>query len=788
MAGIVSAEEPLPVERQIEIISNFMTARGLDEKIPPSFAMSLQPTDELEEEIPPPAQKCGMWAALEYSRNYNQLDKDLLLAMNAPVLARPVLDNRFDSPGGQFKIHYNKTGSEAVWQADKDSDGDGVPDYVESTASILDNVHNHIIVNLGYPSPPTDGSQGGDERYDVYLVDLAGGAYGFTYTVDSIAAPDTSIFLYTTYMEIDNDYQELQVYKDRPLDAVKVTTAHEYFHAVQFGIEAIEFEVFEYLVDGVPRSRAMPYWMEMSAVWMEEEMYDDINDYYYYLPFFYNEPYQSLQQFRDGTGGIHAYGSAIFPIYLSEKYGSDVIRDIWMKCADTLGPTFLTAAGAVLDSITGDSMSWRKAVNEFAVWNFFTGKRAQMAPSGVGFEERSNYPGFADSKIHVVQDYPQRLTLQDTPVGPDHNGVGYIKLDQLHAFQKFKFFIFPSDSFLVVDTNYWECKGYTCTEFEDPCYEPDPFDCCIDSFCNDSARVYDTRLGYDWMEVTLEWCQTCELKDTMGTVFQYLIDPNCTVDCETADTLVTTYDSVAVDSIFSAFFPLDAAYDETWSFAYLYQSNSDLNEFYVEDTLYIPDHLRPAPNTNRANEFSIVNPEVLRSITVVATPASTERLNYQFTGLRGTARRVGIWILETMVDSLRQSIVDENAIEVQGDILVAYPNPAVIAKMGDMPLNISYRVPTDAVSNFVYANPRLTMDVYNVAGDYIRFVDTSVMVAPNNIYNENKTVLWEAQWDLKNGSGADVASGVYILLVRLYDDANDGEIVLEKITKVAVIR
>ncbi|MDF1544496.1 MAG: hypothetical protein P1R58_05270 [bacterium] len=791
LVGTASADEAIPLERQIEIISNFMTARGLDEKIPPSFSMSLQPaekSDELEEELPPPAEKCGMWAALEYSLNYNQLDKDLLLAMNAPVLARPVLDNRYDSPGGKFKVHYTKNGSDAVWQADKDSDGDGVPDFVESTASILDNVYNHIIVNLGYPSPPTDGSQGGDERYDVYLRDLGGAAYGFTYTVDSIVAPDTSTFLYTTYMELDNDYQELQAYKDRPLDAIKVTAAHEYFHAVQFGIEGKEFEIFLYVVDGETRARAMPYWMEMSSVWMEEEVYDDINDYYYYLPFFYNEPYQSLQQFRDGTGGIHSYASGIFPLYLSEKHGPDVIHDIWMKCADTLGPTFLTAAGAVLDSITGDSMSWRRAVNEFAVWNFFTGQRAGMAPAGTGFEERASYPAFSDSKIHVIQDYPQRLPLTETPLAADHNGAAYMKLDQLQAFQRDKYVVYPADSFLVVDTNYWECKGYTCTAFEDPCFDPDPFECCIDSFCNDSARVYDTRLGYDWMEVTLEWCQECELKDKMGTVFQYLVDPNCTVDCETADTLITQYESILVDSVFTAYWALDNDYSELWSFSFLYQSNADLNQFYIEDTLVTPHHMKPSPPAPQLDKLDIYDPELLRSITVVATPASTERLNYQFTGLRGAPRRFGVFVFELLIDSLRQSVVDEEAIQVTGDILVAYPNPAVTAKMGSDPLYISYRVPTDNVSNFVYTNPRLTMDVYNVAGDYVRFVDTAVQVEPNNIYNENKTVLWEAQWDLKNGAGADVASGVYILLIRLYDESDGGRIVLEKTTKVAVIR
>ncbi len=36
----------------------------------------------------------------------------------------------------------------------------------------------------------------------------------------------------------------------------------------------------------------------MSAVWMEEQQYTGINDYYNYLPFFFGTPMSSIQQFN----------------------------------------------------------------------------------------------------------------------------------------------------------------------------------------------------------------------------------------------------------------------------------------------------------------------------------------------------------------------------------------------------------------------------------------------------------------------------------------------------------
>ena len=81
---------------------------------------------------------------------------------------------------------------------------------------------------------------------------------------------------------------------------------------MQFGIDFTEAEVDNQEV-------VRRYWMELSAVWMEEEIYDNINDYYSYLPFFFSNSRLSLQQFRSFTD-LHPYGAVVFAVYLSERF------------------------------------------------------------------------------------------------------------------------------------------------------------------------------------------------------------------------------------------------------------------------------------------------------------------------------------------------------------------------------------------------------------------------------------------------------------------------------------
>ena len=77
------------------------------------------------------------------------------------------------------------------------------------------------------------------------------------------------------------------------MNLLKVTAAHEFFHAVQFAYDIGE--------DG--------WFMESTATWMEEHVYDAINDNLQYLA---TSPLAQPLIPLDQTSGLRVYGAWIF--------------------------------------------------------------------------------------------------------------------------------------------------------------------------------------------------------------------------------------------------------------------------------------------------------------------------------------------------------------------------------------------------------------------------------------------------------------------------------------------
>src|SRR4051812_41065572 len=78
------------------------------------------------------------------------------------------------SPSGKILVHFTRNGPNAV--PAKDSDMSGLPDFVEEVANVYDEVLAYYE-SIGFRAPQTDESlpdNGGDGKFDVYLVDFAG--------------------------------------------------------------------------------------------------------------------------------------------------------------------------------------------------------------------------------------------------------------------------------------------------------------------------------------------------------------------------------------------------------------------------------------------------------------------------------------------------------------------------------------------------------------------------------------------------------------------------------------
>jgi hypothetical protein len=160
----------------------------------------------------------------------------------------------YDTPQGHVRVHY------VADPADRDSPAlastrvGGVPDWVVAAGEAAELAWARETA-LGFPPPPADdgdgAERGGDARYDLYVCDLASHDLGeLAATVADLPGSGFS------YVVVDNDYAPAEV---KPLttagaEQLRVTVAHELFHAIQIG---------------QARGR-LPEWLaEATAVWME---------------------------------------------------------------------------------------------------------------------------------------------------------------------------------------------------------------------------------------------------------------------------------------------------------------------------------------------------------------------------------------------------------------------------------------------------------------------------------------------------------------------------------------
>ena len=130
----------------------------------------------------------------------------------------------------------------------------GVPDWVVSVGDAAEAAWTRETA-LGFPAPPADdgdgAERGGDARYDLYVCDLA--SHDLGELAATVADPPGSGF---SYIVVDNDYAPAEVapLKTTGVEQLRVTIAHELFHAIQIG---------------QARGR-LPEWLaEATAVWME---------------------------------------------------------------------------------------------------------------------------------------------------------------------------------------------------------------------------------------------------------------------------------------------------------------------------------------------------------------------------------------------------------------------------------------------------------------------------------------------------------------------------------------
>jgi hypothetical protein len=259
----------------------------------------------------------------------------------------------FTSPGGKFLVHFTRGGPNAVPAADED--GSGTPDFVEQVAGVYDEVEAHYEA-LGFRPPKSDEGQpdnGGDGKFDVYLIDFAGIGDG-TFQVDAcdVEAPERC----AGYMVQENDFAGYGY--PSTLVANRILGSHELFHGIQAAYDRGQGSVFA----------------EGTAVWATESFDPSLGDFEAFIDGYLDNPSRSLDVPLPGPVDPFSYGSAIFFQFLEERHGPGTVRELVERTENGAfgaeDPRWIEALDPMLAT---KSSTFAETFVEFAEWNLFAG-------------------------------------------------------------------------------------------------------------------------------------------------------------------------------------------------------------------------------------------------------------------------------------------------------------------------------------------------------------------------------------------------------------------------------
>lgn len=228
-----------------------------------------------------------------------------------PTLSGPELTRETQN----FIIHYTNSGRDAASES-----------YVDMVETTLEEVLQIEIGEFGWPLPPIDCGEGGDGRFDVYLMEtLDDGVLGYAQPGGVVGDNPSSAFVETwaaySFLVIDNDFAGYGV---APITGVRATSAHEFHHAIQFGYDLSDPATWLY---------------EATASWMETQVFPDHEDATPYVTDMLDTPDICVGANIEGTNRIYAEWLIIDTI--ARDFGPQAVVGLWETAANLEGmPVF----------------------------------------------------------------------------------------------------------------------------------------------------------------------------------------------------------------------------------------------------------------------------------------------------------------------------------------------------------------------------------------------------------------------------------------------------------------
>jgi hypothetical protein len=314
------------------------------ERLPPEYQAPLQPETRAlrgHEQNGPAPIRCGTPILRAVRAQLADWDPELRAAAEAvldpprPVATRgiirvaqksftPTLDNWIVTENFSIEWGPNLTNEDGTTPV-RDADADGIPDVVELWASYFEASYEAEVQEMGFTDPAL-----GQFLIPVYLgnsdptttiENIGSGTYAFTQSDDPL--PFIVVNNDLTFVPFNDagraaSFDQLTNIRG----AMRITAAHELFHVIHFLYEPSSW---------IPT--ADDWWFEASSTWIEDEVFDSVNDYHQYFGIVkWTSFVEQGLPVRSSSGDYvtRAYGNAIFAKYLAEHVGGqESMADVW---------------------------------------------------------------------------------------------------------------------------------------------------------------------------------------------------------------------------------------------------------------------------------------------------------------------------------------------------------------------------------------------------------------------------------------------------------------------------
>lgn len=253
-----------------------------------------------------------------------------------------------------FRIHYTLSGVDAADET-----------FANQAAEAMEQVWEIEIEQLGWPAPPSDGISGGDDRIDVYLIDMLDdegyGALGIAtpgdIRVDNPNTPEIESNGSFTTIQLENDFAETEDSdKSGPVALMRATAAHEFHHAIQHGLDAEE---------------NFTWYFEATATWMETIVFPKNQAAVGYVDYNFDYPELCFGTESD-PDGLLMYGDWMFMQSLTDAHGHKVVRELWTDIADYDGWAALEQTLAAYEDTIPEALARYRVQNLVRDYKFAT--------------------------------------------------------------------------------------------------------------------------------------------------------------------------------------------------------------------------------------------------------------------------------------------------------------------------------------------------------------------------------------------------------------------------------